>query len=51
MGRRMVVLTGFAERPSGQQGWNCRILNQYEAQMILVGALGLLAVDYGRSRR
>ena len=54
MDRRMVVLAGWAKRLSGeqsaQQGWNGRILNQYEAKGILVGALGVLAVHYGYSR-
>ena len=54
MGRRMVVLAGFATRPSGQQsaqqGCNCQILNQYEAKMILVGVLAALMVHYGHSR-
>lgn len=32
------------------EGWNGRTLNQYEAKGILVGALGVLAVHYGRIR-
>ena len=31
------------------EGWNGRVLNQYEAKGILVAALGMLAVHYGYS--
>jgi hypothetical protein len=51
----MVVLAGWAKRLSGeqsaQQGWNGRILNQYEAKIILAGAWGVLSVHYRHSRR
>ena len=35
---------------SDQEGWNGRTLNQDDAEGILVGALGVLAVHYGYSR-
>tara|TARA_B110000977_G_C10594618_1_gene305750 strand:+ start:259 stop:399 length:141 start_codon:yes stop_codon:yes gene_type:complete len=35
---------------SAQEGWNERMLNQYEAKGILVWSLGALAVHCGYSR-